>query len=77
MPMRRVDRQVVGSGQHCRPAALSHLFATVLSGSTTLDRQRGQTGSYDATAARCQHRGPPVRHRYSPSDVTAPRRTID
>jgi hypothetical protein len=69
MPTRRVGMQVAGPGQHSRPAARSHWFATVLSGSTTLGRQRGQSGSYGATAARCQCRGPPTRHRYRPSDA--------
>jgi hypothetical protein len=75
--MRRVGRQVAGTGQHNRLAAWSQRFATVLSDSTTLGRQRGQAGSYGATAARRQRRGPHVRHRYRPSDATAPRRTTD
>jgi hypothetical protein len=70
MSTRRVVRQVAGPG-----AARSQWFATVLSGSTTLGW--GQASSYGATAARCQHSGTPVRHRYSPSDATTPRRTID
>jgi hypothetical protein len=69
MPTRRVGMQVAGPGQHSRPAARSQWFATVLSGSTTLGRQRGQSGSYGATAARRQCRGPPARHRYRPSDA--------
>jgi hypothetical protein len=75
--MRCVGRQVAGPGQHSRPVARSQWFATVLSGSTTLGWQRGQAGSYGATATRRQHRGPPVRHRCRPSDATAPRRTTD
>jgi hypothetical protein len=77
MPTRHVGRQVAGPGQHSRPAAHSQWFATLSSGSTTLGQQRGQAGSYSATVARRQHRGPPVRHHYMPSDVMAPRRTID
>jgi hypothetical protein len=79
MPTRRVGmgRQLAGLGQHNRPAARSQWFATVLSGSTTLGRQRGQAGSYGVTAVRSQRRGPPIRHRYRPSDTTAPRRTTD
>jgi hypothetical protein len=68
---------VAGPGQHGRAIAQSQWFGTVLSGSTTLGRQRGQAGSYDATAARHQHGGPPVRHRYRPSDATVPHRTTD
>jgi hypothetical protein len=70
MLARRVGRQVAGPGQHNIPTTQSQWFTTVLSGSTTLDRQYGQAGSYSATAARRQHRGPPVRHRYRPSDST-------
>jgi hypothetical protein len=79
----RVGRQVAGPGQHSRPAVRSQWFATVPSGLTTLGRQRGQVGSYVATAARRQRRGPPVRHHYRrrhhyrPTDATAPRRTTD
>jgi hypothetical protein len=51
MQTRRVDSQVAGSGQHSRPAARSQWFTTVLSGSTTLRRQRGQAGIYGAIAA--------------------------
>jgi hypothetical protein len=77
MSMRHVGRQVAGPGQHSKPAARSQWFATVLSGSTTLGWQRGQAGSYMATAARRQRHGPPVRHRYGPSDATTPHRTTD
>jgi hypothetical protein len=49
----------------------------MLSGSTTLGRQRGQAGSYGVTVARCQRHGPLARHRYRPSDATTPRLTID
>jgi hypothetical protein len=77
MPMRHVGRQVIGSGQHSRHAAQSQCFATVLSGSTTLGQQRGQAGSYGATAAQHQHRWPAVRHYYRPSDTTAPHHTTN
>jgi hypothetical protein len=52
MPMRHVDRQVAGLGQHSRPIARSEWVATVLSGSTTLGWQRGQAGSYSVTPTR-------------------------
>jgi hypothetical protein len=58
-------------------AGRSQWFATVPSGSTTLGRQRGQAGSYSATATRCQCREPSVRNRYRPSDVTTPHHTAD
>jgi hypothetical protein len=77
MPTRRVGRQVAGPDQHNRLIAQSQWFATVLSGSTTLSRHHDQAGSYSATAAWRQRRGPPVSHRYRPSDATAPRRTTD
>jgi hypothetical protein len=77
MPTRRVGRQDAWPGQHSRPAAQSQWFATVLSDSTTLGQQRGQAGDYGMTAAWRQHRGPPVKHRYRPSDATAPRRTTE
>jgi hypothetical protein len=47
----------------------SQWLVTVPSGSTTL--------GYRATATRRQHRGPPVSHRYGPSDATAQHRTND
>jgi hypothetical protein len=68
MSTRRVGRQVAGPSQHSRPTARSQWFAAVLS---------GQAGSYSVTAARRQRHGPPVRHRYRPSDATTPHRTTD
>jgi hypothetical protein len=77
MMLRRVGRQAAGPCQHSRPAAQSQWFATVPSGSTTLSQQRGYAGSCSTTATRWHHYGPPVRHRYRPSNSTAPRRTTD
>jgi hypothetical protein len=50
-------------------ACRSQWFVTVPSGSTTL--------GYRATATRHQRRGPPVSHRYGPSDATVQHRTDD
>jgi hypothetical protein len=58
MLTRHLGRQVAGPGQHNRPATRSQWFATMLSGSTTLSRQRGQVGRYGATADQRQHSGP-------------------
>jgi hypothetical protein len=52
-----------------RVAGRSQWLVTVPSGSTTL--------VYRATATRRQRHGPPVSHRYGPSDATAQHYTDD
>jgi hypothetical protein len=71
---RQTGCRVGPAHQTCNPITVVYHSAEWL---TTLGRQRGQAGSYDVTAARRQHRGPPVRHHYKPSDATAPHYTTD
>jgi hypothetical protein len=52
-----------------RVGGRSQWLVTVPSGSTTLD--------YRATATQRQRRGPPISHRYRPSDAVAQHRTDD